>query len=249
MAERNPIDDLLLTKEAELQKKRQQELQHLDTWRQSKKPEHLEPLLKAFEPVVANKMRLLKAPAVPEAAFRAELQKQLINAFETYNPNRGAQLSTWVESNLRRAQRYNTRFQNAAYIPEGQARHIGPIQKAQDELREQFGRDPTHDELGDHLGMPPKRVAKIISAQRRDIPASSFETDPTELALQRDHEVLDLLPFNLTHDEREVFNHLYGREGRPQMQSTNELAKKLGKSAPQISRIRTSILQKYNQYK
>lgn len=245
----NPVDDLLLTKEAEREKRRQEELGHLSTWKQTKKPEHLEPLLKAYEPIVAQKVRLLKAPAVPEPAFRAELQKHLINAFETYDPNRGAQLNTWVENNLRKAQRYNTKFQNVGYIPEGQARLIAPIQRAQNELRETLGTDPTHDQIADHLGMQPKRVAKILSAQRKDIPASAFETDPAEMALQRDHEVLDLLPFNLTHEEKTVFNHLYGRDGHQQIQSTNDLAKKLGKSPSQISRLRTSILQKYQQYK
>ena len=250
MAAANPIDDLFLTKEAELQKKRQEELSHLNNWRDNgKQPEHLEPLIKAYEPLVAQKIRLWKAPPVPEAAFRAELQKHLIKSFETFQPNRGAQLNTWVENNLRKAKRYNTRFQNIGYIPEGQARYIGPIQKAQNELTEQFGRDPTADEIGDHIGMPPKRVARIMTSQRRDIPASAFETDPHEQALQRDQEVLDLLPFNLTGDERTVFNHLYGQNGHKHLQSTNDLAKKLGKSPSQISRLRTSILAKYHEYK
>ena len=127
--------------------------------------------------------------------------------------------------------------------------HIGKIQKAHNELSEQFGRAPTHDEIGDHIGMTPKQVAKIQKAQRRDIPASMFESDPHEQALQRDDEVLSLLPFNLSQEERAVFNHIYGREGHPQIQSTNDLAKKLGKSPSQISRLRTSIMQKYQQYK
>ncbi len=250
MAATNPIDDLLLTKQAELQKKRQEELGHLENWRTNgKQPEHLEPLIKAYEPLVAQKIRLWKAPSVPEPAFRAELQKHLIKSFETFKPDRGAQLNTWVENNLRKAKRYNTRFQNIGYIPEGQARYIGPIQKAQNELAEQFGRDPTADEIGDHIGMSVKKVNRILTSQRRDIPASAFETDPHEQALQRDDEVLSLLPFNLTQDERTVFNHLYGQEGHQQIQSTNDLAKKLGKSPSQVSRLRSAILAKYQQYK
>lgn len=250
MAHENPVESFLLTKEGELKKKREDELAHLENWRSNgKQPEHLEPLLKAYEPLIAQKIRLWKAPPVPEAAFRAELQKHLIKSFETYKPDRGAQLTTWVENNLRKAQRYNTRYQNIGYIPEGQARSIGPIAKAQNELADQFGRDPTADEIGDHIGMPAKRVAKIMTAQRRDIPASAFETDPAEMSLQRDDEVLSLLPYNLTGDERKVFNHLYGQEGHAQIQSTNDLAKKLGKSPSQISRIRSSILDKYKEFK
>jgi DNA-directed RNA polymerase specialized sigma subunit len=116
-------------------------------------------------------------------------------------------------------------------------------------LSEDYGRSPTHDEIGDHIGMRPRQVAKIMKAQRKDIPASTFESDPHEMALQRDEEVLSLLPFNLSQEEKTVFNHLYGRDGHASIQSTNDLAKKLGKSPSQISRLRTSILQKYNTYK
>lgn len=250
MSTSSPVDDFLLTKNAEREKRRKDELDHLENWKSNgRQPEHLEPLLKAYEPLIGQKLRQFKAPAVPEAAMRAELQKHLINAFETYKPDRGAALPTWVENNLRKAQRYNSRFQNVGYIPEGQARMIAPIQRAQNELTEQFGRAPTNDELGDHLGMQPKRVAKILSAQRRDIPASAFETDPAEQALQRDHELLSLLPYNLTPDEKVVFNHIYGIDGHKQIGSTNDLAKELSKSPSQVSRLRTSILTKYKQYK
>lgn len=246
----NPVDDFLLTKDAAMQQKRQDELNHLDRWRNNgKRPEDLDPLLKSFEPVFAQKVRQWRAPTVPEAAFRAQLQKHFIGALESFDPSRGAQLATHVENRLQKVKRYNLKHQNLAYIPEGQAMHIGRIQRAQDELTEEYGRAPTFDELGDHLGMQPKRVQKIVGAQRRDIPASSFENDPAETALQRDQEVLELLPYNLSADEKTVFNHIFGRDGHQKITSTNDLAKKLGKSPSQVSRLRTAILGKYNQYK
>ena len=245
----NPVEQFLSTKEAALQQKREKEHQQLTLWKQTGQPEHLEPLLKSYEPVIAQKVRQYKAPAVNEAAFRAELQKHLIGAFESFDPSRGAQLSTHVENRLRKAQRFNNRYQNIAYIPEGQAQYIGKINKAQDELTDQFGRPPTHDEIADHIGIPPKQVGKIIKAQRRDIAASSFESDPTEIAMHRDQEVLSLLPYNLTADERQVFNHIFGQEGAKKITDTNSIAAAIGKSAPQVSRLRTSILNKYQQYK
>jgi len=245
----NPVDDFLSTKEAARQQQRQDELQHLMRWKQTQDPAHLEPLIKAYEPLVAQKVRQWKAPAVQEDAFRAELQKHMIKAFQTFDPSRGAQLPTHVENNLRKALRYNNKFQNVAYIPEGQTKHIGAIQRAQNSLTEELGRDPTHDELADHLGMPLKQVTKILTNMRKDVPASVFETDPTEVAMHRDQEVLDLLPYNLTTDEKKVFNHIFGREGAPQISETNHIATALGKSPSQISRLRTSILSKYKQYR
>lgn len=245
----NPVDDFLLTKTASIQDKRTLEMEHLQRWKKSGNPEHLQPLLKSYEPVINQSLRKYKAPAVSEAAFRAELQKHLIGAFESFDPNRGAQLSTHVQNRLQKAQRYNNKYQNLAYIPEGQTSFIGPIRKAQDELAEQFGRPPTHDEIGDHIGMPVKKVTQILEAQRRDIPASTFESDPTEVAMHRDQEVLSLLPYNLDHEQKQVFNHLFGLEGAERLSSTNDIAKKLGKSPSQVSRLRSGILAKYKEYK
>lgn len=247
---KNPVDEFLAAKTAARKDARQQELQQLNTWKtQGQRPEHLEPLMQAYAPVVAQKVRQWKAPAVNESAFRAELQKQLIGAFETYDPSRGAALNTHVENRLQKAKRFNLQNQNMGYIPEGQAMHIGRIQRAQDELTQSLGREPTHDELGNHLGMPVRQVKTITKSMRFDVPASTFETDPAEKDLSRDAEVLSLLPYSLTADEKAVFNHIYGLEGAKKTQSTNDLAKLLGKSPSQVSRLRSGILNKYKQYK
>lgn len=245
----NPVDEFLQVKESAAQQRRDLEQQQLQTWKRTRDPEHLAPLLKAYEPLINQKLRAFKAPAVNKAGFHAELQKHLIKAFETYDPSKGAALATHAENYLKKSQRYNTRFQNLAYIPEGKTKYIGKIMKAQDELAEDFGRPATHTEIADHLGLQPKLVTKIIEAQRKDIPASSFASDPTEVAMHRDQEVINLLPYNLTPEENQVFNHIFGHNGAQRIDSTNDIAKKLGKSPSQISRLRTSILAQYRKYK
>jgi DNA-directed RNA polymerase specialized sigma subunit len=245
----NPVENFIQSKEAAMGDKRNQEMQQLQLWQKTQKPEHLQPLIQSYAPVIAQKIRQYKAPAVNESAFKAELHKHLINAFETFDPNRGAQLSTHVENRLRKAQRFNARYQNVAYIPEGQAQHIGKINRATNELTEQFGREPTHQEIGDHLGLSPKLITKVIGSQRKDVRASSFENDPTEIAMHRDQEVLSLLPYNLTPDENKVFNHIFGQNGAAKLDSTNDIAARLGKSPSQVSRLKSSILEKYKTYK
>lgn len=245
----NPVEAFLQTKEAALTDKREWEHNQLGLWKQSRDPEHLQPLLQSYAPVVEQKFRQYRAPSVNEAGFRAELHKQLIGAFESFDPSRGAQLSTHVENRLKKAQRWNAKFQNVAYIPEGQSSHIGKINRATNELTEQFGRAPTHNEIADHLSMSPKLVTKVIGSQRKDVPASSFENDPTEISMNRDQEVLDLLEYNLTKHENAVFQHLRGTGGVTQTMSTNEIADRLGKSPSHVSRQITGILTKYRNYR
>lgn len=248
----NPLEEFLKTAAGELSAKQQQELQHLHTWRESgHDPEHLRPLLQSYQPILDQRLKQWKAPAVPEPAFRAELQSHFINALKTYDPTKGAGLRTHVENRIQKAKRFNAKYQNVARIPEAKAMQIGKIDAAKRELNEQFGRDPTHLEIATHIGDPKlkeKHITQIENARMRDVPASAFEDDPTELQHMRSREVLSLLPYDLTHDERTVFNHLYGLEGHEQIQSTNDLAKKLGKSPSQISRHRTAIFDKYKSY-
>src|SRR5882762_8460110 len=143
-------------KTAEVSARKERDVALWRTWMdQGKRPEHLEPILDAFAPVLHRKLVQWKAPQVSTAAFKAELTRQLIGALEKYDPSRGAALNTHVEIYLQKAKRFNNKYQNTAYIPEGQAAQIGKIDKARDELREELGRDPTHGEIGGRLGLPP----------------------------------------------------------------------------------------------
>lgn len=249
---KNPVEEFRQYQSAQTDTRKQKEHVLWDAWKQApahEKPKHLEPLLQIYAPTFQKKVNEWSrgARAIQPSAFKAELHKQFINALETYNPTKAA-LSTHVETRLKKAQRFVTKHQNLAYIPEGQVAHIGRIMRAQSELGEQFGRDPTHDEIADHLGMTPKRVGTILHSMKKDIPASMLVTDQVTNISPREREVLDLLQFNLSQDEKQVFDLLYGRNGQPSIQSTNDIAKKLGKSAPQVSRLKTSIINKYKNY-
>ncbi len=246
----NPVEEYSEEKEKRATERRAREFQLWRTWDQNgRKPEHLEPLLKAYQPLVNQRVKEWKPPAIPQSVFKAELQNHLIKAMETYDPDK-ASLSTHIGVRMQKAKRYMVKHQNLAYMPEGQVRYIGRINKAQDQLTDELGRKPTLDEIADHIGLSPKRVATIMGgAKRKDIVEAAETEAFSARPSSREREVLDLLQFNLSPDEKAVFDHLYGREGKQQIQSTNELARKLGKSPSQISRLKTSILSKYNQYK
>jgi hypothetical protein len=249
---KNPLSEFRDFRQQQSTTRKDRETELVDRWKAAtdhEKPQHLLPLLKIYEPTFNRKVNEWSrgARAIQPAAFHAELQKQFINALHTYDPSKAA-LSTHVEMRLQKAKRFVGTHQNLAYIPEGQARYIGPIMKARDELQEQFGRDPTHSEIADHLGLTVNRVERLTKSLKKDIPASMLVNDPSAQSSSREREILDLLSYNLSQEEKHVFDHLFGRNGMPVIQSTNDLAKKLGKSAPQVSRLKTSILNKYKQY-
>lgn len=247
-ARKNPVGEFLSLKTAEVSSRKERELELWRQWKAGgKQPGDLDPLLKLYAPVINQKTVQWKAPAIPASAFKAELQTHLIKAFDKYDPNRGAALNTHVEIHLQKAKRYNNRFQNLAYIPEGQASHIGRIDKAKDELTEELGHAPSFAEIGKHLGMGAGRVETIQKARVRDIRASDFEADPTERATNYEEQSLavakNILPqlFPDKPDMHELFHYTFGTGGYPQVSSTSELARRMGKSQSQISRMKTQM--------
>lgn len=247
----------LQAKEAAKADRKEQELDLWKRWYKTRKPEHLEPLLKAYEPLMQMRMRHYRAPhAAPESAFKGELQKHFINALETYDPNKGASLNTHVNYRLRKAQRYNLKNQNMAYIPAGQAALITPINVAKEELTEQYGREPTSTEIASHLqssgeqefqNISAKRIDTVLKAQRRDVPASSlegmddhfpsFEDEQIAVASKSLHDLFPQKP-----EMHTLFNHVFGTNDHPQITSTGLLAKKMKKTDQQISHMKTQML-------
>lgn len=253
----NPLDDALEEKTKVAEQRKQQDIAMVQAWQADPTPENLRPLMKRFEPVFKQKMRLWRAPNVPEPAFNANLKLQAIEAWKSYDPSFGAAPRTHLENYLQKSKRFNAQQQNMARIGEAKSYQIGPIQRAQDELREDLGRIPTPGEIADFLNpmmsprkqLTPKKVEDIQKAQIRDVVGSSFESDPVPKAIGRERQVIGLLRPALTPDQQVVYDHLYGLNGKQQITSTNELAKVLGKSPSQVSRLRTGIFttfQKYN---
>ena len=245
----NPLDEALEGKAKEAAVRQERELSHWHNWNNNgRQAEHLDPLLDAYKPLIQRKAVEYGAglAMVPKPALEAEITKQVIGAFQTYNPDRGASLLTHVYNRIPKAKRFVVQHQNLAYIPEAQAYQIGKIQRAQNILNEDLGRDPTKDELANHLGMSVKRLTTIQKGMVKDIPTSTFESDPFPHLGPRHQEVLSLLPSVLSPEEKQLFDLVY--HPTSPVTSTTELARRIGKNPSQVSRLKTSIIQKIDRY-
>lgn len=262
----NPVAEYFETKEAAKEQRKKQEVDLLTHWKANgQQAEHLEPLLKLYEPVIAQHMKK-KPPMVPAPAYKAELLGRAIKAFETYDPNRGAALNTHVDWHMRKAVRYGNLHANVGYLPEGQSAFIGDIDKARNVLSEELGREPTPQEIHDHLQndpdkdfrkLTPKRIETIQAGRIRDIPMSrsagqqADAYDYTGRADQASHGFEDqqiavaknILPTLFPNNPamHTLFHHTFGTDGHEKIMSTGALAKKMGKSQSQISRMKTQM--------
>lgn len=258
---KNPIDGLDEYTEKVAVARDVADMAAFTSWKQNPNQQTTGVLLQRFNSEFGKRTSVWKARGVNEAAFKADLKKNAIHAFETFDPDRGAQLRTHVNNMLRRSQRFNARYQNLAFIPEEKQALITPVKQAIDFLHQETGSKPTNAEVAKHLSynehLLPKRVrgkmneklvATVQSYQIKDIPGSAFESDPTPKAMSFERETLDLLRPALTGDEQTVFDYMFGRNGKPKMESTGAIAIAMGKSPPQISRLKKRIEATYTKY-
>lgn len=246
MSKPNPIEEALTEKVSARSVK---DLELWTRWNENgRKPEHLEPLLDAYQPLITRKTHEWRPPAIAPQTMEAEITKHVIEAFRTYDPKRGAAINTHVQNRIQKSKRFMTQYQNVAYIPEPQAYQIGNISRATDFLSEDLGRAPTAEEVADHLKMPVRQVVKIQKSIRKDVPGSSLETDPMPKLGPREQEVLSLLPGVLTPDEKAVFDLIFAVDPSKRVTSTSEIGKRIGKNPSQVSRLKTSVINKAKQY-
>ncbi len=249
----DPLDAALEAKE-KLAVRQQKDLEMWQQWKEQPTPENTQLMLKRLEPVFRSFEQQHKAPRTSAPAMRLVMKEQALKALETYDPTKGAAPMTWVQSNIRRAQRFNIQQQNVARISEENVGHIGRINRANQNLQEQLGRPPSHEELAQQLnqGVPARRqltAQKIQQIQqqagRRDVPSTAFESDPTPSTSQLDAEVISLLPDRFARagkqDHLKVMDMVYGQG----VQNTGAIAKQLGWSQSKVSRIKTDIENEY----
>jgi len=232
-------------KRDELKATQKREIDLWHNWNNNgRKPEHLQPLLDSHKPLIEQEARKWKNRVeLPTSAIDAEFKKQWVHAVKTYDPAKGAQLNTWVKKNLQKSSRYVKTYQNVGKISEGQISRIRKFNESKAFLADKHGYEPDTTMLADHLGWSHRRTVQMqTELSRKDLPASMFIHDPSELAAPKELEAIHLLSYDtrLTPEEKNVFEYTHGLNGKPMLQP-GEIAKKTKMHPSKVSRIRDKL--------
>lgn len=222
----------------------QQDLEFWKTWKDNgRKHKDLRPLLSNYQGVISSQAnKYVGNVELPPAAIEAEFTKQAVKAFDTYDPSKGTQLNTWVQSNMQQGKRWVATYQNTARIGEHRHYKVGRYQNAVRSLENMYDRPPTNEELSEELGWSPKEVSKVGSDIRKSNIESAYEGDPTTILPSRTTEVIKLVKYDLTPQEKLVYEYTLG-EGKPQLNSS-QIAKKLNISNSKVGNIKKKIYSK-----
>lgn len=250
MASDSAIDEFLELEKESAQYSAKKDLGLWQTWMDNgKQPEDTEQLLNNFKGLIRSESnRFAGHLNIPSSAVHSQFQTQAMRAFETYDPNRGTKLSTHVTNQMKRGRRFVHTYQNLGRIPEPRIYKITDFKTNQLELEDDLGRPPTAHEMADRMKWPVKQIVAMEHELRDEIPSSRFAGDIMDIKPSADAEVLRLIQYELSPEEKAVFEYSTGMNGRP-MLKPGEIAKKLNMPASKVSRLKLSTANKIEQFR
>jgi RNA polymerase primary sigma factor len=186
----------------------------------------------------------------------------LMKGVQRYNPAKGAKLSSyaswWIKQSLRRALSNQSK---TIRLPIHVVESLTHMRRAEAKLREALDREPTDDEVADHLGISVRRVRHYRRAAQApvsldspvsaddnteisEIVADSNATNPfAELAKNTDNELVKEVLATLNARENQVLAMRFGLDdGRPK--TLEDVGKKLGVTKERIRQIQEQALEK-----
>lgn len=224
----------------------------VELWKQwvekGKQPEEMRPLLDQFRGTINSQVYKYRAnPNIPQSALRAEFTNRAIEAFDNYDPSKGASLHTHVNWQMMKGRRFVTTYSNMGRIPESRAYKVGEFLNAKNTLEDKLGREPTGTELADKLGWPLKQVSSMQLEVRREIPTSVLSSDSIAERPSREAEVLRLIQYELDPQEQLILEYTYGLNGKPKLRP-GDIATKMRLPASKVSRIKLGVASKMKRY-
>lgn len=214
------------------------------TWKKNPTDANASALLTQVQPLIHREVskwdQTLARPLLETEGKRLAMQ-----AFHSYDPNKGAALGTHVVNQLQRMSRLAYANQNVARLPENKMLWFHSYHKAHAHLADEHGRPPTTDELADHLGWSINRVEEFRrSIGRRELLESGGAEESGGAGLHeadRQEHLVDFIHHDLPAPQKAIFEHLTGYGGAEQL-SNQQIQKKLNLTQGQYSYLKAKLI-------
>lgn len=189
------------------------------------------------------------AGTLAKPLLETEGKRLAMQAFHSYDPDKGAALGTHVVNQLQRMSRLSYANQNVARLPENKMLLYHAYNVAHSELADEHGRAPTTDEIADRLGWPIKKVEEYRqSIGRREMLESGGLFESSDAGLydedKQDH-LVDFIHHDLPPQHKLIFEHLTGYGGA-EVLSNQQIQKKLGMTQGQYSYAKAKLIDRVN---
>ena len=209
-----------------------------DKWVQNQTPENMAGVLAAFTPTINSEIQRFEGP---KPLLRSQAKILTMKAIRSYNPMSGANLNSWVVTNLQQLSRYGQRLRDVR-APELAIRRAAELNRVTKEMTVDLGREPTDEELADEIGINVQKIRKLREQTRASVNSSVFDNVTDESAVH-DPGVIQAnqVPFaseavymSLNDRDKQIYDMRTGSHGSRQF-SAGDIAARLGVSGAAIS--------------
>lgn len=203
--------------------RKQTELDLFKKWKKTGDKEHFQELYGSMKNLIYDAAKKASYGSnLPESAHKIYAAQNFLEALKTYDPNKGTALQTHVYGAVhQKAKRLNYLFQNLGHSPEPRVQKIGVFQNEHQYLRDSLGREPSVAELADHLSWNVKEVVNMQKELRKDLAMDAGTEEVPFFESPKEEEVLNFLYYDLSPEEKVVYEYIFGKFGRPKMMKAN----------------------------
>lgn len=214
-----------------------------NAWKETPSKANMGKLVKQLQPMISSEVNKLMG-SVPPAALHAEAMKWTIHAINTYDPTRGAALSTHVGHWLQKVKRLNYKTQNAARLAENQQLSFREYNTGRQDLMSQLNREPSVQELAAHLGWTQKQVTKFQRELFNDFYESGSEYSPEFTSFDSNKIQWTYVKDNLTPEETKLLDLLMKSEDPATKMTSSQIAEALGVNINRYNYLRRKLVDK-----
>jgi DNA-directed RNA polymerase specialized sigma subunit len=228
--------------------RQQLQQQEMDLWKQWKRGDNeaLGHLMKSMRPIVHQWTNRVSNTPLPKSYLEARVKRHMVDSMKAYDPTKGAKLSTFVNSRMKKVYRDVYPYQNVGHIPEHRVIKIQTFETAKQDLEDKFNREPTYMELSDELNWSLAEVERMDRELRADVPSTTL-TEEYSFSDEGDTaEQLGYVYHSITPNAKLVFEHMFGYGGKKEMRA-GEIQKKLKMNPSEYRRHREEIVRAIEQ--
>lgn len=129
-------------------------------WQRTGHPEHTGQLLRAVSPIIDTAIKSYGGHAAKSPTLHSRARRLTVDAFHSYDPVKGSMRSHLL-SHLRRLQRVAADELQPLKTPEQVSLDHFHLHRAETDLKDRLGRDPSDAELADESGLSLKRIKYV----------------------------------------------------------------------------------------
>ena len=215
---------------------KQRDLELYNKWKATGDKRALGDLVKSLQPLIYSQSKRV-AGTLPESAFTAEGKYWTVRALETYDPSHGVALSTHVMNYLPKIRRLNYKYQNSARLPENVHLEYNTLNNAISHLEETLMREPTDEEIAEHVGWSKPFVTRFRKSLYADLIESKNENPTQTSTFDTNKFLLQHILDNLDEQEKTL---LMNKGTMP----AAELAAKLGVNVSRLNYLSAKLRDK-----